>query len=569
MKYFTELLESYDKLKKRTFKINTSLLNEQDVLKFPDERIQDCIQELELELTDILENTKLFPMGDLDTNFLYNLPQKAMATQVISVQNGVKSLTPIDQEDVCIALETLLGVLKRCRRFFSNSFLEEDAAWIDAHVDRDQYGIWFKNPYLLPWGLSFSFREAPEYAFFQVLCDSYNKYYSNWCIDRNIDPTYFIDEIEERTPNHSGKAGLLDSLEAGLSNNLNKYLQLLYLEQYDQAIAFLEGQANSLNISLDLFKEIKETYFTGTSLGTECTAEICHLLSKLDKITKFPVDHPKFGIGILKAILKRQVKPETFEEGYDKVVCLDPKYIVIGCENLVDLFDRFMEGDFNHVLEPLGLKLKDFEALEKSIDLVNRGLDRVSLATGDELESRRQLIDYLDKTFSSKKNYYELISQGSIRDIDLNNDQYVEKLKKYLFRLVIASKLAEADKDQISRKILGAFVLALSTKENPLTCFNITQSREHFSLNMGEFIKDIVTKFLVNEVQYERIDPDTFCLKKHNDDLVYLDFKDDKVILSTDRETLLTDTKELDYNSLVNTYLDNQRVLLEKLYLKK
>lgn len=556
MAYFTRISEDYRKKFPKK-----EIIEEEYQYTSAEVRLQECISEIDILIQDLLNNTKFFPQGDIDYSFLYNIEQKAQATTVLKIADNVREYTKLNLENVVIASEVLKKTLQRCKKFYRGSFLEEDGAWIDAHLERDETGLWFRDPFLLDWGISFCHPADPNNLFFHYLVDGYNKHYEGWCLDMDVPCTYMIEPIEHRFPNHTGKAGLLDSIQDDASARFSGGLTDLYSDQYDTAFNNFETQHSDFTNSMGMVDSIIQEYESGMTLGTEYTSECLRAKEFISKLSRMDGAAEGYSVNLMKNILKRQVNPDNFVEDHNKVSIIDPDYIVIGCDNVVKILDKFLEGDFNETLISLDTDLANFKKLEDSIESVNKNLSRVNMLHAKEIESRKFAIDYLHKNFTRNRNYYEIIGLGNLKDIDLENDEKVDKLREYLTRNIVASYLFEKSEELPWRKTLAALIYALGKRDNPLVCFNILPTRKTQLFNQNDYLRDLVLKLIDGDIIIHKQDPDSFCLKEYNKEVLYLEFKTDKVLLYINQDILLSNN--IDFNSTVIKALNNQRKLLE------
>lgn len=541
MKYFDELLEGYQALKKRSFKLHTNEemlpMGEPSPYETLITSIQSKVDRLfSLQYLDIIDET-------IGTQFTESLSVQCMGSTRVKFDNDSKEVKvePLDPAELLTALEILKIFLDKVSKFSNDTFTLEDASWIAKSVIQDRSGIWFKDNVIIPYGISFCWTGAssPTATFLLKVIEVYDNLLMSWGkdISSNIDPyilvikdrEVFNSEVNDLTfinnvlPSYYTKI-VFNTYKALppnpedhiLYNNINIYFSNItqHITMYQQGIQVASQETQKYNRLLGLSKNTLIPSFSNNILKLLTTTHIESLfLRKPDSIVintdpkisreiDYTETYPSPEIAQAAIKLHGIIDTDLVYQknlNWKTSLQLDAGNACIASFDNKDLIEFFNKKNSytQSIINELGYSTEFgvagfFKLYVDKLDLIDKAFSNIRTPGVDRLYAKKETIAMLLSILGEKSSYEELLNLDLLEHIDLEDEASSNRIKKFLYFSIFNDLLAGKSIDK-SNKILCTLVgIVACNNQNCLVNVHYLKSGKSFILNNNKVLFSIL-----------------------------------------------------------------------------
>jgi hypothetical protein len=484
---------------------------------------------------------------------------------------GFNVTSPVSEDDKQVAAEIFDGFVSRLKKLHSGEFNESDAAWVSSRLINDKNGFWIKDPLKLPGGISLSWRYSvsdPQHGFFRYLITSYNKAYSHWASENNVErlmPILDINSTHTASTSDSGINGIRGKTAEQLRSVIHKIaygdkgeasfeLKQIIAEYgdklqqaYSLVIPYQEGYAAADLSVIETLNSVKEIEKLSNNSG------ILGILPKLTWLEQYGVLKRKPATIIPVANTTNLGFVSDLEEIYstDVAAVLGANYkftpeeikslslnnrLKIGLKTYleratpVSLSNRGVQSTLTSIIDyqstpfvnvacnELGVPVQDAvtktHQLQKISKLINTLFSDINIVGYPSKSINKANIEVvLDKIWSTAE-FSDLNHALDLKTLNIDKQEQKDRVKSLIESRLILATLDKYKNSEDWKKYIGLLIyLNSGSLNNQLLEVRYLNSLSTLAISHNHMLKDIVSRFNLNQL----------ILKKNNSSLSIID----------------------------------------------
>lgn len=487
----------------------------------------------------------------------FSLENKIMnATKIMKDPTfGAEMTMPISDEDKKLVADIFSEFIEKYNKLHMGTFNQNDSLWVKQRIINDKTGFWIRDPLLMPNGISLSWRFSnsdPQHSFFRYLILTYNKLYRQWAMDKKLQPTNTLLDIN-KSHFQDLDAYELGTIRGKTAEELSVISLMLYNGMKDEAKMRLGELARDYQGKIEQAYAMVAPYQEGLSAADATVINTLNMLKDLDSVSDKTIQ-PLLSIvnkivwveqyGILKRkpfaanLLDSTVLGEVsdLQELYNpgelfNVLTQKHKFspeeatdlaksavLNIGLKtylkkrNDINLSDRSLHSlltsiiDYKHEpfvqktcidfgLNPIDVVAKT-DKLQNISKLLNTLISEINVPGYPQKSIEKSTLKLVMDKIWANSEFNDLATVMDLDKLDLKNKDSKKRVRALLESRLILAYLTKHSNDPSWRSYISLlFYLNCGSLNNQLLCIRSLDRLDSLTINHNYMLKDILAKF--------------------------------------------------------------------------